>query len=104
MGSEFTLRRVHIQQDAEKLARMWRASDDQWPGTWSGGVPITAEMVTEWFEREKMIDVFVFATGDEIVAYCGFNERESVRNEGYVALLNVHPDYQGNYWHHRYEK
>ena len=95
MSNEFTLREVCIEKDAEKLARMWRSSDDQWPGTWSGGVPITAEMVTEWFEREKMINVFIFETGDEIVAYCGFNERETVENEGYVALLNVAPAYQG---------
>ncbi len=48
----FIIREVDIAQDAEKLAAMWRASDNQWPGTWSGGTEITPQMVTEWSERE----------------------------------------------------
>jgi len=95
MSDEFILRQVEISQDAEKLAVMWRGSDDQWPGTWSGGVEITPQMVTEWHERGKMIDVYVFEAGDEIVAYCSFNEDEAEKNVGCVDLLNVHPVYQG---------
>jgi GNAT superfamily N-acetyltransferase len=91
---EFALREVDISKDAEKLARMWQVSDDQWPGTWSGGTEITPQMVTEWHEREKMINHYIFETDHEIVAYCSFNERQEEENVGYVALLNVAPGYQ----------
>ena len=92
----FIIREVDIAQDAEKLAAMWRASDNQWPGTWSGGTEITPQMVTEWSERERMLNVFVVETADreKIVGYCSFNERMEEKNVGYVALLNVQPEYQ----------
>jgi ribosomal protein S18 acetylase RimI-like enzyme len=95
VSEEFVLREVDISRDAEKLAKMYRASDDQWPGTWSGGAEITPQMVTEWYEREKMINHYIFETDHEIVAYCSFNERQEDKNVGYVALLNVAPEYQG---------
>lgn len=93
--SEFVLRQIDINQDAPKLAEMWKASDEQWPGTWSGGAEITPQMVIDEHNREKMIDVFVIETDGKIVAYCSFNEREEDKGVGYVALLNVQPDYQG---------
>ena len=97
MREEFILREVDIHQDAEKLAVMWQQSDDQWPGTWSRGVEITPKMITEWFEREKMINVYVAETQDksQIVAYCGLNQLAEQEDEGYVDLLNVAPAYQG---------
>ena len=97
MSEDFVLREVDIQQDAEKLAVMWKESDEQWPGTWSRGVEITPQMITEWLERERMINVYVFETQDrsKIVAYCAFNQLPEQENEGYVDLLNVAPGYQG---------
>lgn len=95
MSQEFTLREVDITRDAEKLAVMWNESDDQWPGTWTGGVPMTAETIKEWYERENDIAIYVFETDDRIVGYCSFNERAEEKNVGYVGLLNVHPAYQG---------
>jgi len=96
MSDEFVIRECVIAEDAEKLAAMWKASDDQWPGTWSGGTEITPEMIVEWFERESMINVSVVETADgsKIVGYCSFNERTEEKNVGYVDLLNVQPDYQ----------
>jgi GNAT superfamily N-acetyltransferase len=97
MNEEFVLREVDIHRDAVKLAAMWRESDGQWPGTWSRGVEITPEMITEWHERERMINCYIFETRDEakIVAYCGFNQLPEAKDEGYVDLLNVAPSYQG---------
>ena len=46
MSEESVIREVVIAEDAEKLATMWKASDDQLPGTWSGGTDITPQMVT----------------------------------------------------------
>ena len=97
MSEEFVIREVDIQKDAAKLAEMWRASDDQWPGTWSGGTEITPAMVMEGYERERMLNVYVVETpeGDKIVGYCGLNERQEEKGVGYVDLLNVQPGYQG---------
>ena len=97
MSGEFVIREVNILKDAVKLAEMWRASDDQWPGTWSGGAEITPAMVAEQYERARMLNVYVVETpeGDKIVGYCGLNERQEERGVGYVDLLNVQPEYQG---------
>ena len=95
MSDEFTLREVDISQDAGKLVEMWKASDEQYPGTMSGGAPITEEWVTESYEREKKIAAYVFEIGRKIVGYCAFGEREGEENTGYVGPLNVQPDYQG---------
>ena len=97
LSQEFILRTIDIEKDADKLAVMWNESDDQWPGTWTGGVPMTAETVLDWYKQEKKIAVYVFETADRerIVGYCSFNEREEEKNVGYVGLLNVHPAYQG---------
>lgn len=92
----FVIRNVNMPADADKLVEMWRASDDQWPGTWSGGVEITRQMVLEWFEREKILDAYVAETADgsKIVGYGSLHRRESDKNTGYLDLLNVQPDYQ----------
>ncbi len=92
---EFVLREVDIERDAAALAAMWRASDDQWPGTWSRGSEITPQMVRERFERERMINVYVFERAGEIVAYCSFTRCEEEENAGMIDLLNVRPDCQG---------
>ena len=96
MSEEFVIREVVIAEDAEKLATMWQASDNQWPGTWSGGTDITPHMVTESYEREDMLNVHVVETedGSKIVGYCSFNERPEQKGVGYIDLLNVQPDYQ----------
>ncbi len=91
---EYILRSVDVDRDAEKLARMWIASDDQWPGTWSSGVPITAERLRSWLTREKSIDTLVWDTGDAIAGYCSLWQRLDEPNVTYIALLNVAPEFQ----------
>ena len=92
---QFVIREVDITQDAQKLAVMWNESDDQWPGTITGGVPFTAQSMTEWYQREKMINVYVCETEDRIVGYCSFTQDNEEESTGYVDMLNVHPAYQG---------
>ena len=95
-NNDYILREMDITQDAVKLAEMWCASDNQWPGTWSGGTEITPEMVTEWTEREGSLNVTVVETADreKIVGYCSFVEQVEEKGVGYVGLLNVQPEYQ----------
>src|ERR671926_1426952 len=90
----YVLRSVDIDRDAEKLAQMWSASDDQWPGTWSRGVPITAQGLRDWLQREKRIDALVWDTGDSIAGYCSLWERLAEPNVTYIAVLNVAPAFQ----------
>jgi GNAT superfamily N-acetyltransferase len=91
---EYVLRPVDVDKDAEKLAEMWRKSDDQWPGTWSRGVPVTGQMLREWLEREKRIEALVWDTGDAIAGYCSLWEWLEEPNVSYIALLNVAPGFQ----------
>ena len=98
MNAEFVIREIkNINQDAARLVAMWQASDDQWPGTWSGGAQITPQTVIERFERGRNLFVYVVETADraKIVGYCSFSECEDDPGVGYVELLNVQPDYQG---------
>jgi GNAT superfamily N-acetyltransferase len=89
----FVLRAVDIEQDAEKLAEMWRASDDQWPGTVSDGVPITAVWARDWFLRQDAIESLVWDDGEAFAGFCNlwhYNEPLVT----YVSILNVVPAYQ----------
>jgi GNAT superfamily N-acetyltransferase len=92
---DYVLREYDLGRDAAKMAEMMRASDDQWPGTWSGGAEITAEMVTEWHERGSAINRWIFEVGERMVAFCSLHEMQEQKNAGYVGLLNVQPEYQG---------
>ncbi len=89
------IRPLDIAQDAEKVAAMWNGSDLQWPGSWTDGVPITAENVREWERNRRHLIVYVAEVGDEIAGYCSFmTDHHGLENEGYLALLNVHPKFQ----------
>ncbi|MBN1579922.1 MAG: GNAT family N-acetyltransferase [Anaerolineae bacterium] len=96
MGKEkLVLREFDLERDAPKMAEMMKASDDQWPGTWSGGAEITTEMITEWHERGSALNRWIFEVDNKMIAYCSFHEMEEEKNAGYVGLLNVQPEYQG---------
>jgi ribosomal protein S18 acetylase RimI-like enzyme len=95
--SEFTIRPyAHNDEDATKLAVMWNESDDQWPGTFTGGVPMTAERMRDWLDREKGLAILVVDDPSEerIVGYGSLWEERDKENLCYVAVLNVHPAYQ----------
>jgi GNAT superfamily N-acetyltransferase len=96
MKQDYVIREIDMPADAEKLAEMWRVSDDQWPGTFSGGVEFTAEKVIEWHERENMLNIYVAETTDKskIVGYCSLSEQSNEKNTAYLAVLNVQPDFQ----------
>ncbi len=95
--NDFIIREIDMPADAEKLVVMWQASDAQWPGTISRGVPITTQWVMNMYTDGKMLNVYVAETADrnQIIGYCSFCEREAEKNTGYLATLNVQPEYQG---------
>lgn len=92
--SELIIRPIDIEKDAERLADMWNTSDLQWPGSWTDGVPYTAEQVCAHHEAGRMLVVFVAEIEDHIVGYCSFMEDGRHPGEGYLALLNVDPRFQ----------
>ena len=51
--------RPYTRADNAALAVMWNESDDQWPGTFTGGVPFTAERMREWMDREVGLSILV---------------------------------------------
>ncbi len=83
--------------DAANLARMWNESDDQWPGTFTEGVPMTAERVRQWMARETGLAILVVEdpNRERIVGYGSLWDDPKQEKSCYVPLLNVHPDYQG---------
>lgn len=93
--SDVIIRPIDIARDAESLAVMWNESDLQWPGSWNDGLPLTPEMVRLQQQELRMDVVYVAEVDGKIVGYCSFMEgHHGQEGEGYLALLNVHPDYQ----------
>ncbi len=79
------------------LAVMWNESDDQWPGTFTDGVPLTEERVREWMDRIEVL-MRMIVVEDETGKVVGYGDLwdTAVRPKScYVALLNVHPEHQG---------
>jgi RimJ/RimL family protein N-acetyltransferase len=93
--SDYTVR-PYTPDDNAGLAVMWNGSDDQWPGTFTEGVPMTEEIVRDWMEKETCLMRLVVEedAGGSIVGYGSLWEDTGHRGTCYVALLNVHPAHQ----------
>jgi RimJ/RimL family protein N-acetyltransferase len=93
--SDYTIR-PYTSEDNAPLAVMWNESDDQWPGTFTGGVPTTEEQVRDWMDEEVCLMRLVVenSAGGSIVGYGSLWETPGRKDSCYVALLNVHPDHQ----------
>ena len=68
-SDDVTIRPLDIEADVEKLVEMWRASDDQWPGTFTRGVTLTADCIRAWHRREEMLDVRVAEVDDRHIPW-----------------------------------
>lgn len=82
-------------QHGEKLAEMWNDSDGEWPGTWTSGMPMTAQNIRDWQDREEYLTVHVWDAGDKIAGYCSLIHKEDEDEVVYLPLLNVSPHFQG---------
>ena len=91
------IRPLDLERDAEALARMWNESDLAWPGSWTDGVPVTAEAIREEEESQRMLVIYVAEVDGEIAGYCSFEHGEHGERlgEGYLDLLNVNPKFHG---------
>ncbi|MBV7327817.1 GNAT family N-acetyltransferase [Chloroflexi bacterium TSY] len=81
----------------EGLAVMWNESDDQWPGTLTNGVPMTAERWGDWMDKEvSLMRLVVVQDNGPIVGFGSLWDSTDRKGEScYVDLLNVHPEHQG---------
>jgi ribosomal protein S18 acetylase RimI-like enzyme len=88
--------RPYTSNDNAGLAVMWNESDDQWPGTFTRGVPFTEERVRKWMEQEICLMRLVAEnTADSsIVGFGSLWENSGRKDSCYVALLNIHPAHQ----------
>lgn len=89
--------RPYTSDDNAHLAVMWNESDDQWPGTFTGGVLMTEKQVQEWMDEQTcLIRLVVEQTNGNrsIVGYGSLWETPGRLNSCYVELLNVHPEHQ----------
>jgi len=93
---EVIIRPIDWERDAEGLATMWNASDLVWPGSFTRGVPVTAEMMREWPLDARRVATFVAVADGQIVGYSDFLEGlQDSDGEGYLNVLGVHPWYHG---------
>ena len=93
----YTLR-PYAPDDAARLATMWNESDDQWPGTFTKGVPMTAERVRSWLDPQKPLQCLIVEDQHDqaIVAYGDLFDQPGEESTAYVSVLNVHPEHQGH--------
>lgn len=93
---EYTLEPYTHAHDAG-LADMWNASDQQWPGGFTRGVPFTAERIQDWMDKQTtLVRMVVTAPDGAVVGYGSlWDEPSQPGRSAYVDLLNVHPDHQG---------
>ncbi len=94
--SDVIIRPIDIERDAESLAQMWNESDLQWPGSWTDGIPVTADEMKESVLEEDALVTYVAEVDGRIVGFCSFFDGHGYvkGREGYLGLLNVHPAYQ----------
>ena len=95
MAEESNLRLIDPVRDDAAIAEMWNESDLEWPGSWNGGVPMTARDIRDWHEREKYLAVYVWNEGEKIGGYCSLIHDQDDDETVYLPLLNVSPRFQG---------
>lgn len=95
LPEQFTMRPLAIEHDAEKLAAMWNASDAEWPGTWTRGLPYTAQAARDWEAHQQPLETLVCDTGTTIAGYCAWWAKPDEPSASYIAYVNVAPQFQG---------
>ena len=82
-------------EDAQKLADMFNASDEGWPGGFTHGLAVTPERVLDNIKETNAVSIFVAWDRGKIVGYADIMEFWRDFNVSYVGLLNVMPTHHG---------
>ncbi len=93
---EGMIRPIDINVDSKKLALLFNAIDDLWPGTWTQGIKFDENRAREFIEKRKALEWFVaFDPQDRLVGICSIHKRMEEPNVSYIGLLGAHPDVLG---------
>jgi ribosomal protein S18 acetylase RimI-like enzyme len=84
--------------DAGKLAELFNSFDqgDLWPGSFTGGVPYTAERVLSTFPAGvKNITILISTHRGRFTGICSLHPHGEDAEAAYIGVFGVHPDYLG---------
>jgi GNAT superfamily N-acetyltransferase len=82
-------------EDAEKLAEMFNASDEGWPGGFTHGMPVTPEVVLDYKKNRDFVSSLIAWDRDKIVGIAELTEFWRDINVSYVEFINVIPTHHG---------
>jgi ribosomal protein S18 acetylase RimI-like enzyme len=86
---------------APRIAAMFNAFDELWPGGFAGRVPYDEQRVRDWLDHSSAIaDLIALDADGEPVGYCGLYPHWRDRHAAYVSVLGVVPRVKG----HKYGK
>jgi ribosomal protein S18 acetylase RimI-like enzyme len=81
---------------APKVAEMFNAFNESWPGGFGGRVPYDEQRVRDWLDETSAVaDLIALAADGEPVGYCGLYPHWRDRHAAYVSVLGVIPRVKG---------
>lgn len=77
---------------AEKVADMFNAFNEIWPGSFGGAIPFDAQRVHDWLDKTSAVaDLIALDENGDPVGYCGLYPHWRDENAAYISILGVHP-------------
>ncbi len=81
---------------AARVAEMFNAFNELWPGGFGGRVPYDEQRVRDWLDETSAIaDLIAVDTDGEPVGYCGLYPHWRDRHAAYISVLGVVPRVKG---------
>jgi ribosomal protein S18 acetylase RimI-like enzyme len=77
---------------AKKVADMFNAFNEIWPGGFGGAIPFDEQRVSDWLDKTSAVaDLIALDENEEPVGYCGLYPHWRDENAAYVSIIGVHP-------------
>ena len=77
---------------AEKVADMFNAFNEIWPGGFGGAIPFDAQRVHDWLDKTSAVaDLIALDENEEPIGYCGLYPHWRDENAAYISIIGVHP-------------
>jgi ribosomal protein S18 acetylase RimI-like enzyme len=92
---------VYGPEMAPRVAAMFNAFDELWPGGFAGRVPYDEQRVRDWLDDTSAIaDLIALDVDGDPVGYCGLYPHWRDKHAAYISVLGVVPRVKG----HKYGK